>query len=52
MKIDVMPGRLNASMLELPIASKLFGHCAELCGTHHAFMPVAIEVASFTLFKA
>ncbi len=54
-KIDAVPGRLNETWFKAEREGLYYGQCSELCGTNHAFMPIAIRVVSaeqFTAWKA
>jgi len=42
-KQDAVPGRLNEKLLEIEEPGVYYGQCSELCGTRHAYMPIAIE---------
>jgi cytochrome c oxidase subunit 2 len=45
-KIDAIPGRLNETWFKATREGVFYGQCSELCGTKHAFMPIAIRVVS------
>jgi cytochrome c oxidase subunit 2 len=45
-KMDAVPGRVNETWFKVDRPGVYFGQCSELCGTKHAFMPIAIEVVS------
>jgi cytochrome c oxidase subunit 2 len=45
-KIDAIPGRLNETWFKATREGLYYGQCSELCGTKHAFMPIAIRVVS------
>ena len=45
-KIDAVPGRLNETWFKAEREGVFYGQCSELCGTKHAFMPIAIRVVS------
>ncbi len=45
-KMDAVPGRINETWFKVDRPGVYFGQCSELCGTKHAFMPIAIEVVS------
>jgi cytochrome c oxidase subunit 2 len=49
---DAVPGRLNETWTRIEKEGVHFGHCRELCGTGHPFMPVAIEAVSKERFEA
>ena len=46
-KIDVIPGRLNRSNIELLANSNLYGLCREICGANHRFIPFILNNVSF-----
>ena len=50
-KIDAIPGRLNETWFEATREGWFYGQCSELCGTNHAFMPIAVHVVSEDAFK-
>lgn len=43
-KMDAIPGRLNETWFKANKKGTFYGQCSELCGSKHAFMPIAIEV--------
>jgi cytochrome c oxidase subunit 2 len=45
-KVDAIPGRLNEAWFKATREGVFYGQCSELCGTKHAFMPIAIRVVS------
>ncbi len=45
-KTDAVPGRLNETWFKANREGVFYGQCSELCGTRHAFMPIAVEVVS------
>ena len=45
-KIDGVPGRINETWFRATKEGVFYGQCSELCGTYHAFMPIAVEVVS------
>src|SRR6202161_168414 len=45
-KIDSVPGRLNETWFKATKTGMFYGHCSELCGKDHAFMPIAVKVVS------
>jgi cytochrome c oxidase subunit 2 len=51
-KRDAVPGRLNETWFRPTHAGVFYGQCSELCGTGHAFMPIAVEVVSREAFDA
>ena len=42
-KLDAVPGRLNEKLLTIAEPGVYYGQCSELCGTRHAYMPIAVE---------
>jgi len=42
-KLDAVPGRLNERLLTIEEPGVYYGQCSELCGTRHAYMPIAVE---------
>ncbi len=42
-KLDAVPGRLNASVLEVQRPGLFYGQCSELCGAGHGFMPITVQ---------
>lgn len=46
LKIDAVPGRLNETWFQAEREGIYYGQCSELCGSRHAFMPIAIRVVS------
>lgn len=51
-KMDAVPGRLNETWFRADREGIYYGQCSELCGTDHAFMPIAIRVVSQPQFDA
>ena len=48
-KIDAVPGRINETWATVPAkfnGQTFYGQCSEICGTGHAYMPIAIKVVS------
>jgi len=45
-KIDAVPGRLNETWFKAEQPGIYYGQCYELCGSRHAYMPIAVEVVS------
>jgi cytochrome c oxidase subunit II len=45
-RIDAIPGRLNDTWFKATKEGMYYGQCSELCGTDHAFMPIAVRVVS------
>ena len=42
-KTDAVPGRLNETWTRITEPGVYYGQCSEICGTNHAYMPVAVE---------
>ena len=51
-KLDAVPGRINETWFRVNEPGVYFGQCSELCGTYHAFMPIAIEALPPEEFEA
>lgn len=51
LKMDAVPGRLNETWFKATKTGIFYGQCSELCGSRHAFMPLAIEVVTEEEFK-
>lgn len=51
-KRDAMPGRLNETWVKITTPGVYYGQCSEICGTDHAFMPIAIEAVSKEAYAA
>ncbi|WP_443018072.1 cytochrome c oxidase subunit II [Sphingomonas sp. 37zxx] len=49
-KMDAIPGRLNETSFTIREPGLYFGQCSELCGSRHAFMPIAVEAVSPDVF--
>ena len=45
-KIDAVPGKLNETWFKANREGVFYGQCSELCGSRHAYMPIAVEVVS------
>jgi len=45
-KIDAVPGRLNAADIIAERNGLFYGQCSELCGQEHGYMPIAVYVQS------
>jgi cytochrome c oxidase subunit II len=43
-KTDAVPGRLVANWFKATKTGAYYGPCSELCGTNHAYMPIAVRV--------
>ena len=51
-KLDAVPGRLNETSFTIDRPGLYFGQCSELCGSRHAFMPIAVEAVPPAQFAA
>jgi cytochrome c oxidase subunit 2 len=51
-KMDAVPGRLNETWFEATQLGTFYGQCSELCGAHHAYMPIEVKVVSEADFEA
>lgn len=51
-KVDAVPGRLNETWVNINKAGVYYGQCSELCGSAHAFMPIAVEAVEPEVYKA
>ncbi len=51
-KQDAVPGRLNERMVTIEEPGVYYGQCSELCGTRHAYMPIAVEAVTMPEFEA
>jgi cytochrome c oxidase subunit 2 len=51
-KIDAVPGRLNETWFKTDRPGVYYGQCFELCGSRHAYMPIAVEVVQPAQFAA
>ncbi|WP_207478041.1 cytochrome c oxidase subunit II [Arenibaculum pallidiluteum] len=45
-KMDAIPGRVNETWMRVEREGVYFGQCSEICGTGHAYMPIAVEAVS------
>lgn len=51
-KMDAIPGRLNATSFLIDREGVYYGSCMELCGVQHLGMPICIEVVSLDKYIA
>jgi cytochrome c oxidase subunit II len=51
-RIDAVPGRINDTWFKATREGMYYGQCSELCGTDHAFMPIAVRVVNDKEFTA
>lgn len=49
-KVDAIPGRVQAFMLSSLKTGVFYGQCSELCGVNHAFMPIVVEFVELESF--
>ncbi len=49
-QMDAVPGRINETWFRVDRPGVYYGQCFQLCGTKHAFMPIAVEVVSKARF--
>ncbi len=52
MKTDAVPGRTNEIWFDINEPGMYYGQCSELCGSGHAFMPIAIQAVTQAEFDA
>ena len=52
LKMDAVPGRVNATWFKADRIGTFYGQCDQLCGVNHAFMPIEIKVVSQQDFDA
>ncbi len=45
-QMDAVPGRINETWFRVDRPGVYYGQCFQLCGTKHAFMPIAVEAVS------
>jgi len=50
-KKDAIPGFINETWTLIETPGVYRGQCAELCGAHHGFMPIVVEVKSADEFN-
>jgi cytochrome c oxidase subunit 2 len=51
-KVDAVPGRTNEIWFDIDEVGMYYGQCSELCGSGHAFMPIAIQAVTPADFDA
>jgi len=51
-KKDAIPGFINESWTRIDKPGTYRGQCAELCGMHHAFMPIEVKAVTETEYVA
>jgi len=50
-KLDAIPGRLNAINTLIFAPGTFYGQCSELCGVGHGFMPIKLQTVPLEDFK-
>jgi cytochrome c oxidase subunit 2 len=45
-KMDAIPGRTNLIWFKVAKPGVYYGQCSELCGSRHAYMPIAVRVVT------
>lgn len=50
-KLDAIRGVLSTFSYNFPLVGVFYGQCSEICGANHSFIPIALEVTLFDLFK-
>jgi cytochrome c oxidase subunit II len=51
-RIDAIPGRMNTTWFTTEREGIYYGQCSRLCGSNHAFMPIAIRIVSPQAYAA
>lgn len=51
-RVDAVPGRLNETWFNARETGVYYGQCSELCGSRHAYMPIAVRVVTPEQFTA
>jgi cytochrome c oxidase subunit 2 len=51
-KKDAIPGRTNETWMRITKPGIYFGHCYELCGVNHGFMPIVVKAVSKEEFNS
>jgi len=49
-KIDACPGRLNQVFSFGKRLGTLYGQCSEICGINHGYMPISLDILTYTTF--
>ena len=50
--VDAVPGRLNETWFKATREGVYYGHCRELCGNGHPYMPIQVRVVNDTDYAA
>ena len=45
-KTDAIPGKTNEAHIKIDRLGTYYGQCSELCGIHHAFMPIMLKIVT------
>jgi cytochrome c oxidase subunit 2 len=51
-KVDAIPGRLNQVSFITSRNGLFYGHCNEICGINHAFMPIVVKAVGIEEYCA
>lgn len=51
-KMDAVPGRVTRAWFKAEKTGVYYGQCSELCGSRHAYMPIAVRVVSEQEFSS
>lgn len=51
-KVDAVPGRTNQTWIQAKKPGVYYGQCSEICGSDHAFMPIAIRAVPVAEYEA
>lgn len=49
-RLDANPGKVNETWMQITREGTYYGQCAEICGTGHSYMPIAIKAVSKAAF--
>nr|NP_150334.1 cytochrome c oxidase subunit 2 [Rhizophydium sp. 136]AAK84264.1 cytochrome c oxidase subunit 2 [Rhizophydium sp. 136] len=49
-KVDALPGRINALGFIINRPGQFYGQCSELCGSLHGFMPIGLKAVSLSSY--
>jgi cytochrome c oxidase subunit II len=50
-QVYAVPGRINEMWVNIDRPGVYYGQCNQICGTNHAYMPIAVEAVSKEDFK-
>ncbi len=51
-RIDAIPGRMNATWFRAEREGVYYGQCSKICGQNHAYMPIAFRVVTQQQYTA